>query len=201
MRRWLCSGRCVCCEAMDASARNIPDYFFSKVSGGIRTHVEEYLFGFADRRLCHSATETFVIVVKGRVELPRPYGHEPLKLACLPFHHLTFANSPYGNRTHLSGMRGRYPEPIDERASYSSIGVTGFEPAIFWSQTRRPTRLGHTPELLIRVRMINKMASGIRTHTSILEESHARPFDNIATLLFSTSEKRHRGELNPPSTE
>ncbi len=31
----------------------------------------------------------------------------------------------------------------------SCIGAEGFEPPVFWSQTRRPTRLGHAPMLLV----------------------------------------------------
>ena len=36
-----------------------------------------------------------MFVVRGRgVEPPQPYGHHPLKVACLPFHHPRVANLP-----------------------------------------------------------------------------------------------------------
>ena len=33
---------------------------------------------------------------------------------------------------------------------YMSIGATGFEPAAFWSQTRRSTKLSYAPESATR---------------------------------------------------
>lgn len=41
--------------------------------------------------------------------------------ACSHLHlcpYVLFFSSPYGNRTHLSALRGRYPPPLDERAGF-----------------------------------------------------------------------------------
>ena len=56
-------------------------------------------------------------VAKGRVALPRPCGHRLLRTACLLIPPPGHVSSPWGNRTPLSAVRGRCPEPIDERTA------------------------------------------------------------------------------------
>ena len=61
-------------------------------------------------------------VTKGRVELPSPDGHDVLSVACLPVAPLgqLSQSSPYGIRTRVAGLRGKHPEPLEERAVFSS---------------------------------------------------------------------------------
>jgi hypothetical protein len=40
----------------------------------------------------------------------------PLGQPALDYHLASALSSPYGNRTHLSALKGQYPSPIDERA-------------------------------------------------------------------------------------
>ena len=42
----------------------------------------------------------------------------------------------------------RRKEEISSRQRRPAIGVTGFEPATSWSQTRRSTKLSYTPRIL-----------------------------------------------------
>ena len=72
----------------------------------------------------------FISVTKGRVELPRHLRHDVLSVACLPVAPLGRKSSsdPCGNRTRPCGLRGRRPEPIDERAV--AVRRAGVEPAM-----------------------------------------------------------------------
>jgi hypothetical protein len=67
--------------------------------------------------------------------------------------------SPYGSRTHLSGLKGQYPFPIDERAVTHRVGCGGIEPLVIHltcfattglqaavrSTTRQVARVGFEP--------------------------------------------------------
>jgi hypothetical protein len=58
--------------------------------------------------------------------------HDGLSVACLPVSplgHVGSQNRPCGNRTRLCGLRGRRPEPIDERADASSAKYEVRKPA------------------------------------------------------------------------
>jgi hypothetical protein len=66
-------------------------------------------------------------VTKGRIELPSPFGHDGLSVACLPVSPLGqrdwSQSGPCGNRTRFCGGRGRRPRPIDERANHQRIAA------------------------------------------------------------------------------
>ena len=49
--------------------------------------------------------------------------------------------------TYPAWKAGVLPLNYTRRNSCAVIGVTGFEPAASWSQTRRSTKLSHTPLL------------------------------------------------------
>ena len=57
-----------------------------------------------------------------RSQAPRACG-----LARLSHALIVPASSPCGNRTHLSALKGRYPRPIDERASFRRVGRVALE--------------------------------------------------------------------------
>jgi hypothetical protein len=68
-------------------------------------------------------------VAEGRLELPRPCGHELLSLACLPFHH--------------SAAPASRAEPW-ANGSGGEIEVAGLEPAFSCFRNRRALQLPHT---------------------------------------------------------
>ena len=61
-------------------------------------------------------------------------------------------SSPYGNRTHLAALKGRYPAPIDERAMLCAlaerkVGREVLEPSSAVLQTAADQRMRRCPRL------------------------------------------------------
>ena len=48
------------------------------------------------------------------------------------------------------------------------VGMTGFEPAASWSQTKRSTKLSHIPILMVGVKGIEPLASALSAPRSNL---------------------------------
>ena len=67
----------------------------------------------------HISLSEFLIRKSGRPDSNRrSQAPEACGLARLSHALVILASGPCGNRTHLSALKGRYPEPIDERASF-----------------------------------------------------------------------------------
>src|SRR5262249_15261816 len=98
--------------------------------------------------------------------------HQVLDLAAFPVCVLGRNwSSPYGNRTHLAGLRNRRPEPIDERA-ISKAPQTGFEPVTSWLTTKRAIQTAPQGQInvarTLRVRIPVSGSRGTRTHKRLI---------------------------------
>ena len=83
--------------------------------------------------ICTSARSVVLFVQSGRLDLN--HGHRPAWIpvgrsrsptwsddqASPRSDRIQVVSSPYGNRTHLAALKGRYPAPIDERAMLCAL--------------------------------------------------------------------------------
>ena len=82
------------------------------------------------------------------VSLYRLFLHDITKSSCI---HKSFEKAGDGNRTHVSSLEG-WCSTIELHLHtiynlHGTIGVTGFEPATSWSQTRRSSQTEPHPEI------------------------------------------------------
>ena len=86
----------------------------------------------------------------------------------------TSANSPCGNRTHLSALKGRYPRPIDERAIHR-VGRGALEsPSAGLQPAAGPSQLP-TRSVLPTKRPGVFVTPGLRLHTRDVRGRASRP--------------------------
>ena len=62
---------------------------------------------------------------------------------------LNFLNTPKGIRIPVASVKGKCPRPLDDGGKIEImklvVGITGFEPVTFCSQSRRATKLRYIP--------------------------------------------------------
>ena len=89
-----------------------------------------------------SALATSLVRESGRPDSNRrSQAPEACGLARLSHALIILASSPCGNRTHLSALKGRYPEPIDERASVQEWAGGLESPSAGLQPAARPSQL------------------------------------------------------------
>ena len=68
---------------------------------------------------------------------------------------LNFFNTPKGIRIPVASVKGKCPRPLDDGGKLQIlkliVGITGFEPVTFCSQSRRATKLRYIPTMQIIV--------------------------------------------------
>ena len=161
------------------------------------------------RSLCeplhHRTTGVVVFSRNGRsrtdtVLLPKQVG---LPLSNTPMFPLL--SSSYGNRTRLSGLKGQYPEPIDERAVTITSGLGGARTLVSWSSAKRYTVSATSPFLFRRSRPTRvPSTSPVTTRNRSYKTKKARRLATPGLCRLSTAEtvgrhKRRRSEgFTPP---
>ncbi len=104
---------------------------------------------FLHEKVCPKGFEPPTHGLEGRCSIQLSYGHTLHKTKKL------YARAGDGNRTHLSSLEGwcstNELHLLGKTLRYNSVervGVTGFEPAASWSQTRRSSQTEPHPEMM-----------------------------------------------------